>query len=259
MKKARTTFALTAIALLVVGSSAAAQEKAVRSGIGQVPVIFDEVAESHKSTIAFDPGEATLIAKHAGMRTTLFGRLEDTSEINLFHAYWYDGRHTAHRRYYVKARVYKRPHTSLWATVDATITQVDTRHDDKHEIRIHSYRGLSTKEIQAIARASVNSHQWVSDNRKMIDLNEFRKGRPKPPLVEEANWRSDFNKLHRRDDVEIRSLDMKRTVVELVCSRYVVEEVPHHHATFIDLIMVYDLKNDAPIRLLVRAAGYFLE
>jgi hypothetical protein len=169
------------------------------------------------------------------------------------------GRQTDQRRYYVVDRVYKSPIASIWATVDATITQVDTRQDDKHEIRIHSYRGLTTKEVQALARASVNSQQWLAENRKMIDLNKFKKDRPKPHLIKKENWKSDFNQLPRRDDVEIRSLDMKRAVVELLCSRYVVEEVSHHHASFIDLIMVYDLKNDEPIRLLVRSGGYFLE
>lgn len=267
MKKAFNDFASATLPLLVVSillavidsTSAAEKEKTPRSNMPQVPVIFDEVPESRKSTIEFDPGEAMLTEKQTGVRTTLFGQLQDTSAINLFYAYWYDGRHTAHRRYYVKDRVYKRPHTSVWVTVDATITRVDTRSDDKHKIRIHSYRGLSTKEMQAIGRALVKSHQWTSDNHKTIDLNEFKKSSPRPFLVKEEDWKADFNKLHRRDVAEIHSLDMKREIAEFVCSRYVIEEVLRHHAAYIDLIMVYDLKNDKPLRLVVRRSGYFLE
>lgn len=249
----------TAMALLVVGASASAQEDMERLDKTRVPVIFEELADSEKTSIAFDPGEAALTEKHVEMRTTLFGELSDSSAINTFRAYWYDGRHMAQRRYYVDDRVYKNPHASIWATVDATIVRVDTRLDDKHEIRIHSYRGLTTEEVQTLARASANSQQWIADNRNLIDFNDFKKGRPKPAFVEEVNWKRDFNKLHRLDDVKIRSLDMKRGVVELICSRYVVEEVPNHHASYIDLIMVYDLKKHEAIRLLVRSGGYFLE
>lgn len=239
--------------------SALAAEKAAHPTRPEVPVIFGKVKSPNHSNLEFAPGELTLTEKDLGIRTTLFGKLTDTSAINMFHAYWYDGHHIACRRYYVKDRIYKRPHHSVWVTIHATITHIDTRGNDKHEIQIHAYHTLSTKEIQAITHAAVASYQWLSENRRLIDLNQFKQGRAKPYLADEGNWNKDFNKLDRYDNVDIRSLDMKRGVVEFIGSRYVVEEVRNHHAVYIDLIMVYDLKNSEPIRMIVRRGGFFLE
>lgn len=99
----------------------------------------------------------------------------------------------------------------------------------------------------------------MSEHHRAIDLNEFKKTHAQPPLTRNENWNADFNELDRRDIVELRSLEMKRGIAELLCSRYVVEEVQRHHAVFVDLVMVYDLKNDTPLRLLIRRGGYFLE
>ena len=233
--------------------------KVICSGAADVPVVFGDILETESPAFDLNPGEAALTAEDEGVRTTLFGRLADTGAINLFHAFWYDGRQIDHRRYFVETRVFERLHASIWATVDATITQVDVPGDDKHSIRIHRYNPLTAKEMQKIARASADSHHWVSNNRQHIDLNAFKNGRSKPYIVQEDNWNRDFNKLSRRDEMEIRSLDMIRGMVELTCSRYIIEELPGHHAAFIDLNMVYDLKNEAPIRLLVMSNGYFME
>ena len=78
-------------------------------------------------------------------------------------------------------------------------------------------------------------------------------------MADEANWNKDFNQLERYDNVDIRALDMKRGMVALACSRYIVEKVYNHHAVYIDLIMIYDLENSEPVRLIVRRNGFFLE
>lgn len=224
-----------------------------------VPVFFGEVPKTSEAAIEFSVGEDALREEHIGERVTLFGQLHDTSAINLFHGFSYNGRRINRRRYYVKERIYERPHKSIWATVEASVSRVDSRNGDKHEIQIHSYQGLSTEEMQAVARASVASSEWVSKHRGTIDLNKFKEVNLKPSFVTEANWNRDFNQLEQRNDLEIHSLDIKRSIIELVCSRYVVEEVAHHHAVFVELIMVYNLSDCKPIRLLVRRGGYFLE
>ena len=267
MKKTDNKFAIAEFAILFffslsitfASSSIALSQKTSIPTIDNVPVIFGKVPQEHQSILTLDSGEDVLTDKDLGVSTTLFGKLHDTGAIDLFYAYWYDGRQISSRRYYVKNHIYKQPHSSLWVKVEATITNVDSRLNDKHEIQINTYHGLNTKEIQAIARASANSVQWLSKNLHLIDLNRFKDDRSKSILISEERWNSDFNKLNKKGSIEISSLDMKRGIAEIVCSRYVIEEVPRHHASYIDLVMVYDLNNDVPIRLIVRPNGYFLE
>ncbi len=223
-----------------------------------MPVLFDQPAKATKPKLK--PGEGPLEADdHEGKRTTLFGELQDTGVINLFMAHWFDGSRFSRRRYYVDGRPYKRPHQSVWARIDATIAKVDSATDDKHELRIHSFEGLSTTELQQVNRALVLSHRWISKNVGAVDLNRHKKTHKKPVFVKDANWNADFNELPVRDLFEIRAMDLKRAVAAFACRRYVVEEVPHHHGTYVDLVMIYDLKNKKPVRLEVRRGGFFLE
>ena len=103
------------------------------------------------------------------------------------------------------------------------------------------------------------SHQWVSDHHPTIDLNEFKQIYPQPFFVSDRNWNTDFNTLPKPELREIRSLDMKRGMAKFVCLRYIIDEVPHHHATYIDLSLVYDLQNQRPLQMIISRNGYFLE
>jgi hypothetical protein len=263
----RLTIAATALLGLVIvavafnHSSAIEDDESAPLEMIELPVIFAGPLGARASTdsVETDVGESELQAKQLGSRVKLFGELHDTGAINLFHASWYDGSRIVRRRYYVSERIYQQPFQSIWVTAEATISQVDEKNNDKHEIQIHAYQGLNVAEIQIIAQGLAESSDWFNSGHQPIDLNDYKGKQRFPGFISAEKLEADFNALPTRKLNEIQALDNKRGFAEFACTRYVVDEVSSHHAAYLDLVMVYDLTNKKPIRVIVEQHGFFLE
>jgi hypothetical protein len=58
---------------------------------------------------------------------------------------------------------------------------------------------------------------------------------------------------------EIKGVDAKRGIAEFLCGRFVLFEAPGKHAKFLDILIIYNLKDDKIIRVVVDQTGYHLE
>jgi formylglycine-generating enzyme required for sulfatase activity len=211
-----------------------------------------------------DIGEGPFYEAMLGQNVTLTGTLSDTSTINIFRPHVYDGFSIVKSRLYVRDRVLKKSGPDYWkpvlCQVEARISKVDEKFQDHNEIDIVSYKAI---DMEPIKNGLDVSKKWVEANRSSIDLNRFKQAKEFEQMAKFANSSiskdDDLNKKPYQSMSVIKGVDAKRQIAEYLCGRYVLDEVPNHHGYFLDILIIYDLKNKQIIRAVVDHAVYFLE
>ena len=111
-----------------------------------------------------------------------------------------------------------------------------------------------------VEQALKNSVNWIEQNRKNIDLNPIKKTADFAKMPgKKTIGQKDINLTPYRSQSEILAVDPVRHYAQFLCGRHALEEVPHHHGHYIDLHVIYDLKNGCIVRVIVNRSGFYEE
>ncbi len=223
----------------------------IKNTITAENVLF-EIAEGN-SLIKADP--KFLSADLLNKPVEFYGRITDTSAINMFYVQSFDGVNAYSRRYYLENRVYINPHQSEWVKIIGKYSNIDAK-NDAHKIDVISFEKVADID-EKIKDAKKYLSEWLDKNRKNFDLNEYKKT---------ERFRSTFNDLQDTDLNNKKFESMRdlifvdgNTMTAGIVSGKIILRENIQRGDYLYYLSIFDLDNMKLLRVIVKNDGYFAE
>lgn len=215
----------------------------------QLNIIFEVVDGNSISEIENEHLSRNLLSKEV----TLYGLLHDTSAINMFYTYRFDGEKVYSRRYYLKGRIFKDPIKSIWVKLNGKYSSIEY---GKEEIDATSFETLDEIENK-IENAKYYSCNIVNQQRIFYDLNNYKETERFKRTF--SNFQNvNLNMLQFRPDSSLIFIDFDKMIVGFDCGKTILTESVIR-GDYLTYYAIYDLNIENLIKVIIVNTGYFME